>query len=227
MAITASTISSLVGNKSSFIFATHMHELLDLELLRTMTKDQMRISHLSISYDETSKILVYDRKLQEGAGASIYGIMVARSLDLPPEFIEYANSVLLEITGQNKNVVEPTPSRYNNKVYVDSCALCNKSRSQTQLHTHHIIEQKEADNRGIVTKTIDIDDKTQVNVGTMHKNVKDNLIVLCHDCHINLHRRHEELETADIGNGKIIRVRPESIEKNNTPTILSSYPMTV
>jgi DNA mismatch repair protein MutS len=76
-----------------------MHELLDLPSMKAITHDKMRLCHLSISYDETTKILIYDRKLREGSGASIYGLMVARSLDLPEEFIDQANEILLEITG--------------------------------------------------------------------------------------------------------------------------------
>jgi DNA mismatch repair protein MutS len=201
MAITASTILSLIEMNASFIFATHMHELLNLECMKTISDDKLRWCHLSISYDEVSKILIYDRKLRDGSGASVYGLMVARSLDLPKEFLDRANSILLEITGNNKEFVDTTQSRYNPKLYVDVCAKCGRSRNQIELHTHHIQEQSRADERGLIEN--------------MDKNAKDNLIVLCRDCHTMLHRKGEELQTLSTSEGKIIRMKP------NVPLTLS------
>lgn len=215
MAITASALLSLIKNKSSFIFATHMHELLNLESMRNITRDKMRLCHLSISYDEPSKTLIYDRKLQDGAGASIYGLMVAKSLDLPGEFLDKAHEILLEITGENKNIVEMNQSRYNAKVYVDSCAMCNRNKSQIELHTHHILERHTADDKGLVTKTTITKDGKEINVGTMHKNAKDNLIVLCRDCHRNLHSNEIELESLTTAGAKIVRVKPNTAPPDN------------
>lgn len=216
MAITASALLSLIKNKSSFIFATHMHELLNLQSMRTTPSDKMRLCHLSISNDEISKSIIYDRKLRDGAGASVYGLMVAKSLDLPKDFLDQADEILLEITGQNRNIVEMVPSKYNNKVYVDSCVKCNRNKSQIELHTHHIIEQKHAGKNGIVDKIIKGDDGHDIDIGIIHKNAKDNLIVLCRDCHISLHSNKQELETVSTSNGKLIRVRPNTPSNNET-----------
>lgn len=210
MALTGSAILSLIKNKSTFMFATHMHELLNLESIRNITNDKMRVCHLSILYDELAKTLIYDRKLQEGAGESIYGLMVAKSLELPKDFIDQAHEILLEITGENKNIVAPNKSRYNSKVYVDSCAICNRNKTQVSLHTHHIVEQNTANEKGFVSKSIAADGGTDISKGLMHKNVKDNLIVLCEECHISLHSNKQELETLSTGNGKIIRIKPDT-----------------
>jgi DNA mismatch repair protein MutS len=219
MAITASALLSLIKNKSSFIFATHMHELLNLQSMKTITTDKMKLCHLSISYDELTKSILYDRKLRNGSGASVYGLMVARSLDLPKDFLDQADEILLEITGTNKNIVEMVPSKYNNKVYVDSCVKCNRNKSQIELHTHHLIEQKHAGKNGIVDKIIKGDDGTDIDVGIIHKNAKDNLIILCRDCHVSLHSNKQELETISTGNGKIIRVRPNTPTTNGVPPL--------
>lgn len=132
-------------------------------------------------------IIVYDRKIKEGAGESIYGLMVARSLHLPSSFIDRANYILHDILGENKQIVDTTTSKYNKDVYVDHCKLCGKNE---ELHTHHIQPQNIADERGMIDN--------------MHKNVKGNLIVLCRDCHTQLHSENKEFETLSANNGKIV-----------------------
>jgi len=189
-AITTSAILSLIQKRASFIFATHMHEMLKLSYINQIEPRNLKICHLSISYDETSKILVYDRKIKDGAGASIYGLIVARSLDLPRDFIDKSYEILLEITGENRNIVETTRSRYNTDVYVDSCAMCGKPRQQTELHTHHLEHQADADARGMI--------------GNIHKNIKDNLIVLCRDCHVKLHHDNKDLVRVETSAGKLV-----------------------
>jgi DNA mismatch repair protein MutS len=193
MAICASAILSLVNSRSSFILASHMHELLGLDCIKELTPIQMQVLHLSISYDEVSKDLIYDRKLQTGPGDSVYGLIVARSLNLPEEFLNVANKVLLDITRQNDSIVATKHSRYNSKVYVSECSLCGKTCKQAELTSHHILEQSKADDRKLI--------------GNMPMNAKDNLLVLCKSCHTNLHRTDTELETVEAPGKKIVRVK--------------------
>lgn len=204
MAITSSAILSLVESKTSFIFATHMHELLDLSPIKSLAPSTLQICHLSISYDEDTKNLIYDRKLREGPGLSTYGLMVAKSLELPSEFIDRASTILYEIMGHSATILSTKQSRYNSEIYVDKCANCNKQ--DVQLHTHHIIEQKSADNKQLVTKVIVANGQT-IDIGSLHKNAKDNLIILCHACHEKLHQTKQQLETVSIGNGTLVRLK--------------------
>lgn len=206
-AITASTILSLVESKTSFIFATHMHEVINLSSIKEIINNKLRICHLSISYDEINKLLIYDRKLKDGPGASVYGLTVAKSLNLPNEFIERANNILLEVTKCNTLLLDTKSSRYNNKIFVDSCANCGKNRSQTDLHTHHIIEQQTADDKGYVNYLIQDSYGNLINIGMMKKHMKDNLIVLCRDCHTNLHKTGTELQTLNTSCGTIIKIK--------------------
>lgn len=209
MAIASSAILSLINKRTSFIFATHMHDILKLSYIRNLQQESLKICHLAINYNEATKDLTYNRKMLAGSGPSNYGLMVAKSLGLPNDFMDVANEILLEITGENKELVDITRSRYNKKLYVDSCARCNKNRNQTELHNHHIIERKHANEKGIITGIIKGDDGINVDIGIIQKNAKDNLIVLCRDCHTSLHQKKQELETLSVGNGTIIRVRPE------------------
>jgi len=190
MALTASTILSLIEKDATFIFATHMHELINLSCISKLEPEKLKICHLSISYDDKSQILIYDRKIKDGSGLSIYGLVVARSLSLPPPFIDKANEVLKEIIGQNDDFINMKKSRYNSDVYMDCCAVCQKTRKQTELQTHHIEEQALADNRGLI--------------GNMHKNIKNNLIVLCDACHKEQHSKDASLFVRDTNLGKLV-----------------------
>jgi DNA mismatch repair protein MutS len=190
MAITGTTIEWLIKAKSSFIFATHMHDILSLPSIRAIPENQLSIRHLSVYYNESTQDLVYDRKLEPGPGESIYGILVAKALKLPTEFIERSYQYLTEITKDTPHIVNPTPSRYNSQVYVDECAICHRTRGQTELNTHHIKHQSEADAVGLI--------------GTTNKNVKDNLMILCRDCHTNLHKKGTDIVTHTVPTGKII-----------------------
>lgn len=194
--ITVSAILYLLERKSSFIFATHMHHLVNIPHIAQIEPYKLDICHLSVMYDEATDILVYNRKLQPGPGSSIYGLMVARALGLPLEFINKAHEVIQYINGANQELVPTNTSRYNNKVYIDACVMCGKTRAETELNTHHIQEQHMADARNLI--------------GNMHKNVKDNLTILCRSCHTNLHREKKELEILDTSKGKIICLKPDS-----------------
>ena len=221
LAITAGMIISLAESGASFMFATHMHDLLKISHIRNLTREKLRVSHLAIELDELTDNLIYNRKLRDGSGPSTYGLMVARYLGLPEKFLNIAHDVLLEITGTNKEIVDTKPSRYNPNVYMHECANCHRNKAQTELHTHHIIEQKYADAKGVVTKKVQFEDGTELPVGIMHKNAKDNLMTLCRDCHIDLHRKHLECEMLDTPNGKIIRLKPDN------PGVVSSHGLTL
>lgn len=211
MAIAVSAITSLIEKQASFIFATHMHDMLKLSYITKIPSEKLKICHLTIDFDDASGNLIYDRKLQNGSGDSIYGLVVAKFLGLPEAFLETANEVLLEITETNKNLLPTNKSRYNQKVYVDVCSVCGTSGTKKQLHTHHLIEQKYANDKQLVEKINISKDGSVVSMGLMHKNAKDNLIIMCQDCHVSLHSNKGELECVATINGKIIRKKSNLI----------------
>lgn len=170
-----------------------MHDLLKLSYMKNLPNEVLNVYHLSIDYDEATEILIYNRKLLSGSGLPTYGLMVAKSLGLPKDFIDQANEIILEITGKNKNIIEMKTSRYNTEIYVDNCAMCGKTRAQTELHSHHIQEQSKADDRKLI--------------GNIPMNAKDNIIILWHGCHTSLHSKNQELETVAISNGKLVRLK--------------------
>ena len=189
-ALTISTILYLLKAKASFILATHMHHLVSLPQISSIASSSLRICHLTISFLENTRELIYDRLLKDGPGSSNYGIMVAESLNLPTDFIQKSYEILRYVEGQATTILDPVKSRYNAKVYVDRCVNCGKTRAEAEIHTHHIIEQKNADERGLV--------------GNMHKNVKGNLTALCRECHQALHQANKEFEVKPVASGSML-----------------------
>jgi 5-methylcytosine-specific restriction endonuclease McrA len=81
--------------------------------------------------------------------------------------------------------------KYNSQIYMHSCALCGTTQN---LIGHHIQEQNKADQQGYINY--------------MHKNTKDNLIVLCESCHIKkIHGEKKELTVLQIPHGSVVTMK--------------------
>jgi DNA mismatch repair protein MutS len=188
--LTTSAILSLVAKKTNFLFTSHNHELSSLKYITEMPEKLLSIKHLSISYDEETKTLIYDRILKDTSGPSYYGILVSKYLKLPIDFITKAEEISLYLDEENKEYLSTKKSRHNSKVYMDKCKFCHTTKN---LITHHIQEQQYAINNYI---------------NDMHKNHKSNLIVLCEDCHMKkIHLQHKELEVLQTINGNIVKFK--------------------
>ena len=201
--ITASAILHLINTKTSFVFASHVHNLVDLPHISELSSQKLSINHLSVIRDSKSGELVYERKLVPGSGPSTYGILVAEALNLPKSFIDKAYEITNYYTSQNEIITPKTP-KYNSEVYVHECSACKKRKD---LHTHHIIEQRKANDTGIIKTEILLDNGKRITNGIMHKNCKDNLIILCQSCHTKLHANHQQLETLTLANGILVRLK--------------------
>lgn len=171
VAIVASGIEYLLHKNSSFIFATHLHELMDIEFIKK--SKALAILHLHIEMNNGK--IIYDRKLKEGGGSKIYGLEVCRFLKMNDRFLENANVIRKKIQEIPPNLVEPKLSKYNSDVYVSSCSICGDVATET----HHIKQQKDADENGYV--------------GDIHKDAKANLVVLCEKCHLMTHHGNQKI----------------------------------
>lgn len=169
LAIVASGIDTLIKKKASFIFATHLHELTDLSLIkRYIDTNNIRINHMHIHTDCNNRI-IYDRKLQEGQGSSVYGLEVCKSLDMPNDFMKIAEQTRKEVNKLNTLIISKKQSVYNSKLIVDVCGVCGDKATDT----HHIKYQSKADKEGYFEE--------------FHKNNKHNLVPLCKECHKKEH----------------------------------------
>jgi DNA mismatch repair protein MutS len=170
LAIVAGAILKLLELKSTFIFATHLHQLKNVEELQNISS--LIFLHLGVKYDEENDTLIFNRQLQLGMGSSLYGLEFAKSLHMDESFLKNAYSIREKLIGQSselKNLTKRKRSRYNKNLFVTKCALC----SQEVEDIHHIIPQNLADNEG--------------KIGAMDKNHKYNLIPLCKKHHNMVH----------------------------------------
>ncbi len=168
--IVAAGILRLVQKETQFIFATHLHELMDMSEISEL--QTVRPYHLTVVADGAAAggggKLIYDRQLKEGSGCPMYGLEVCRGLDMDPTFLTLAIDL--------RKRLERTPaftkaSRYNAAVPIQTCHVCG---AQDRLETHHIVPQCDANKRGFT------------DVGR-HKNDVGNLVVLCESCHDRHH----------------------------------------
>ena len=168
MALVSAGIQWLSNRKTKFIFATHLH---DLPTLLDPSALKLRIWHLHVEYDPVSHKLIYDRTLMSGAGSTLYGLEVARAMDLPLEFLELAQRQRHKLLHTTSHL-EAKPSSYNPLIRRRACEVCGSDMTAA-LEVHHIDPQASATN-GILPNGVPINDAA-------------NLVVLCATCHDNHH----------------------------------------
>jgi DNA mismatch repair protein MutS len=159
-------IEHLYAVKSSFIFATHFHAIQHFKELQDMPN--LRLMHLTVRYNQELQKLFYGRTLQEGAGESVYGLEVCKSLQLPEAFLERAYALRNRVS-QHTSILTMRPSRYNRDKIVTMCEFCKKEMG---TETHHLQYQKEA---------------THDYIGSMNKDHPSNLASICETCHKHVH----------------------------------------
>jgi DNA mismatch repair protein MutS len=168
---------------STFIFATHLHEIVKMERIKKLTK--VKAFHISVEYDAKTDSLVYDRKLKEGSGDTVYGITVARYILNDKDFINTALEIKEEITKSSNSLLSGKTSRYNSEVFVNECYMCHKKDTTgylSDLQTHHINFQK------------DCVDGFSKNKPHIAKNSKANLVVICAECHDKVHHQGLDID---------------------------------
>lgn len=182
LSIFVSSLERLHTLASTFLFATHFHEILEYEEVKNL--DAMKIYHMSVVFDREAKTLIYNRKLREGPGQSMYGLEVCKSLDLPEDFIERAYAIRNKYNKSNVSVLEAKKSRYNANKLRGLCELCNNNEG---TEVHHLQYQKNAKD-GIINNEF-------------NKNHKANLINICEACHNKIHSLDQEFRITKTTNG--------------------------
>ena len=170
LAIVASAILKLREIGSMFIFATHLHQLSSLSEIEKAK--EIVLLHLGVYYDEATDKLVYDRKLKSGSGSTLYGLEFAKSLHMDETFLKKAYEIRGRITDKTHDasmLKREKKSRYNTKLFLTKCALCDESVDEV----HHIVPQANADDGG--------------SIGHFSMNHRYNLIPLCSRHHKMVH----------------------------------------
>jgi DNA mismatch repair protein MutS len=170
-------LQKLHALKSCFIFATHMHEIVDYEEIAQMQLvggvgvGGLVTKHMAVTYDRAHDVLIYDRKLRDGAGPSMYGLEVCKSLHLPDDFLKMANDIRLKYRDKKQvGDLNFKPSHFNAHKIKGMCEMCKQNLGE---EVHHLQHQKEADEANFIQH--------------FHKNHPANLMTVCESCHLKMH----------------------------------------
>ena len=168
----------ILHNKNcTFLFATHFHEIVKYDEIVCL--ERLKMYHMSVIYDNVNNKLIYDRKLKEGAGDSMYGLEVCKSLNLPDDFLKRAHSLRVKYNNIYRNILDKDVTRYNSKKIKDICEIC-KVNDGTEIH--HLEYQRDADIKNYIK-----------NKNTnFPKNHVANLINICEKCHLKLHKNNDK-----------------------------------
>ncbi|HPE19115.1 MAG TPA: DNA mismatch repair protein MutS [Tenuifilaceae bacterium] len=92
------------NGKAKTLFATHYHELNEMEGAFS------RIKNFNVSIKEMDNKVIFLRKLIPGGSAHSFGIHVARMAGMPPSVVKRANEILkeLERNPQNQKLAKPS-----------------------------------------------------------------------------------------------------------------------
>ncbi len=159
-ALVAAGIEWLAERGSSYVFATHLHGLTDV--LRDIEDLALKVWHLKVSTDPFTGRLIYHRNLEPGSGSSLYGLEVAKAMDVPLAFLDKAHQIRRRLLGSVADEDAPK-SAWNSTVTRRACELCGCA-VVADLEVHHVVPRADG--------------------GDNHA---ANLMVLCAACHDKHH----------------------------------------
>ena len=87
------------GDGAKTLFATHYHELNDLEEIYS------RVKNFHIAVKEVGKNVIFLRKLKEGGVAHSFGLHVARMAGMPKQVLESAEKTLAALEAGESHVI--------------------------------------------------------------------------------------------------------------------------
>ena len=172
-------IEWLHSRESTFLFATHFHEINKYNELAALKR--IKLMHMEVKYDQVTQTLIYDRKLKKGPGDSTYGLEVCKALSLPDDFLSRAHILRRIYTPETRNILEETSSRYNATKIKGNCELCGNKSDEV----HHLVHQASAGVNGYTHAGF--------------KNHPANLLNICEKCHDEIHRKggeHRRVKTS-------------------------------
>ncbi len=173
LSIFVSGLQRLHNRRSSFIFATHFHDVIYYDEIKDL--DSIAIKHMEVTYNSQLDALVYDRILKDGPGNNTYGLEVCKSLHLDTEFLDCAYQIRNKYFKESSGALQYNPTRYNATKLVGKCEMCGETMG---TETHHLAEQQTANKDGFID--------------SFHKNHKANLVSICAKCHDKEHSQVHE-----------------------------------
>jgi len=169
MALVGASLKHLTERGARFVFASHLHGLQSVSAVAALTA--LKVWHLRVEHDYATGRLVYDRTLHPGPGSSLYGLEVAKAMEIPLEILEVAHQIRREVGGSTTEVEAPK-SAWNAAVRRQMCELCKKNVVR-ELEVHHVVERATA----VAGRLED---------GSNMNDLR-NTAVLCEACHLKTH----------------------------------------
>lgn len=102
--------------KPKTLFATHYHELNELE------EQFSRVRNFHITYQESGNRVIFLRKLAPGGSLHSFGLHVARMAGMPTPLLDQAAKKLAELEGGHK-APQLTPQKHGNKANIPQLQL--------------------------------------------------------------------------------------------------------
>ena len=174
LSIFTAGLEILHEQESTFLFATHFHEIINYSEIKAL--DKLKMYHMAVQYNMETNVLEYNRKLREGPGESMYGLEVCKALNLPLAFLQRAHDIRMKYNPESRNVLALTSTHFNAQKLVGNCELCKKMKAS---EVHHLQHQKNAQT-------------TNAYIQTFHKNHVANLLNICEACHQKIHKTGEQ-----------------------------------
>jgi DNA mismatch repair protein MutS len=137
LSIFTAGLEHLHSKGSTFLFATHFHEIVKFDEIKALT--HLKMKHMAVKYDIENDVLVYDRKLKDGAGDSMYGLEVCKSLSLPDKFLQRAHDIRMKYNRESQNILSLNTSHFSAQKIMSNCELC---RVEKASEVHHLQHQK-------------------------------------------------------------------------------------
>lgn len=172
--IFAASVLELLKRKSKFIFTTHLQDVAKLEEINS--KKELCVCHLSVNVDLNDNI-IFERVLKPGPCSELYGLEVARAVGLDKELIEQSFAIRDKLLNKKSSLASNKRSRYNKNKILEKCEIClyyPVKNTDIPLDTHHIKFQCSANVNNFTEH--------------FHKNTKSNLVCLCKQCHVSVHK---------------------------------------
>jgi cytochrome c553 len=131
----------------------------------------MKTWHLKVRYDPVSEVLVYERTLVPGPGSSLYGLEVARAMNLPMGVLDAATKIRHRLMGTTTQI-DAQASQWNTAIQRNKCEVCGHGIVK-DLEVHHIRQRSDAKDGKFAD-------------GSRQDDIR-NLLVVCATCHDRHH----------------------------------------
>ena len=201
LAIVSAGISELLKRSSTFVFATHLHDLVDIDVVKeALEAGKVRACHLHVEVMEVEGVKAEDtRQAQDGrslvmevdgrsnsaleACALVYDRTLREGIGHKTYGLEVCkglglpDSFIKQADAIRRTLMDVDASVVPSKGSRYNARVSSKTCGlcgQPATEVHHIQPQKTADARGFH--------------GHVHKNHGSNLVALCEACHLKQHK---------------------------------------